>query len=40
MRESVKQAKAFVVNAIAMADTLEIGKGQGPVHHFHGYWQR
>lgn len=38
MREAVKQAKAYIVNAIATADTLEIGKGHGPVHHFHGLW--
>ena len=38
MQEAVKQAKAYIVNAIATADTLEIGKGHGPVHHFHGLW--
>ncbi len=38
MPEAVKQAKAYIVNAIATADTLEVGKGHGPVHHFHGLW--
>ncbi|WP_239654553.1 hypothetical protein, partial [Salmonella enterica] len=24
--------------ALAQADTLEVGKGIGPVHHFHAWW--
>ncbi|MEY5546308.1 hypothetical protein WI902_22000, partial [Salmonella enterica subsp. enterica serovar Corvallis] len=23
---------------LAQADTLEVGKGIGPVHHFHAWW--
>lgn len=38
MREAVKQAKAYIANAIANADSLAVGKGHGPVHHFHGLW--
>lgn len=38
--DAVKQAKAFIANAIAMADSLEVGHGHGPVHHFHGLWQK
>ncbi|MEQ8603049.1 MAG: bifunctional hydroxymethylpyrimidine kinase/phosphomethylpyrimidine kinase [Marivibrio sp.] len=40
LSDSVKQAKAYIANAIAMADSLEIGRGHGPVHHFHGLWQQ
>ena len=36
--EAVKQAKAYIANAIAMADALHVGHGAGPVHHFHGLW--
>ena len=35
LREAVVAAKAYVTAAIAAADELEIGKGRGPVHHFH-----
>ncbi|MFR0437206.1 hypothetical protein ACKEM3_30155, partial [Escherichia coli] len=24
--------------ALAQADTLEVGHGIGPVHHFHAWW--
>ncbi|MDU7729134.1 MAG: hypothetical protein E7J83_02150, partial [Escherichia coli] len=24
--------------ALAQADTLEVGEGFGPVHHFHAWW--
>lgn len=37
--EAVKRAKAYITQAIAHADDLQIGKGHGPVHHFHGFWQ-
>ena len=26
------------VKALAQADTLELGEGIGPVHHFHAWW--
>jgi len=35
---AVRTAKAWLSAAIAAADTLEIGSGHGPVHHFHGIW--
>ena len=38
LREAVAAAKAYVTAAIAAADELEIGKGRGPVHHFHAWW--
>jgi hydroxymethylpyrimidine/phosphomethylpyrimidine kinase len=36
--ESVREAKAYVTAAIAASDRLAIGKGHGPVHHFHRWW--
>ncbi|MGF1474063.1 MAG: bifunctional hydroxymethylpyrimidine kinase/phosphomethylpyrimidine kinase [Geminicoccaceae bacterium] len=36
---AVARAKAYVDGAIRAADTLEVGGGHGPVHHFHGLWQ-
>jgi hydroxymethylpyrimidine/phosphomethylpyrimidine kinase len=40
LREAVVAAKAYVTAAIAAADSLHIGKGRGPVHHFHALWPR
>jgi len=37
---AVRAAKAYVHAAIAAADTLEIGAGRGPIHHFHALWRR
>jgi hydroxymethylpyrimidine/phosphomethylpyrimidine kinase len=36
--EAVDRAKAYVTAAIAAADTLQVGRGHGPVHHFHAVW--
>ncbi|MFC3693969.1 bifunctional hydroxymethylpyrimidine kinase/phosphomethylpyrimidine kinase [Chenggangzhangella methanolivorans] len=36
--DAVSTAKAYVAAAIAAADRLTIGRGHGPVHHFHGWW--
>lgn len=36
--EAVSEAKAFLTNAIAAADQLNVGSGHGPVHHFHAQW--
>jgi hydroxymethylpyrimidine/phosphomethylpyrimidine kinase len=38
LSEAVRAAKAYVTDAIAAADRLSIGKGHGPVHHFHRWW--
>jgi hydroxymethylpyrimidine/phosphomethylpyrimidine kinase len=35
---AVEEAKAFVTAAIAAADTLAVGRGHGPLHHFHAQW--
>ncbi len=36
---SVREAKVYVTAAIAAADALGIGAGNGPVHHFHAIWR-
>jgi hydroxymethylpyrimidine/phosphomethylpyrimidine kinase len=38
LADAVRDAKAYVTTAIAAADRLAIGKGHGPVHHFHALW--
>jgi len=35
---AAKGAKEYLYKAIARADELNIGQGQGPVHHFHAWW--
>ena len=38
MREAISHSKAYVHKAIAHADSLNIGHGHGPTHHFHSIW--
>lgn len=38
LTEAVAQAHSYLHGAIAAADSLQIGQGHGPVHHFHGIW--
>jgi len=40
LAEAVAAAHAYLQGAIAAADTLRIGQGRGPVHHFHAIWER
>jgi hydroxymethylpyrimidine/phosphomethylpyrimidine kinase len=40
LREAVATAKAYLTEALRHADALAIGKGRGPVHHFHEWWER
>jgi hydroxymethylpyrimidine/phosphomethylpyrimidine kinase len=40
LRDAARTAKAYVTAAIAAADRLHIGKGRGPVHHFHRWWPK
>jgi hydroxymethylpyrimidine/phosphomethylpyrimidine kinase len=40
LRVAMATGKAYVTTAIAAADELKIGKGGGPVHHFHALWDR
>jgi len=35
---AARQAKAYVSAAIAAADRLAVGRGRGPLHHFHAWW--
>ncbi|MGP3592508.1 bifunctional hydroxymethylpyrimidine kinase/phosphomethylpyrimidine kinase [Vagococcus sp. WN89Y] len=35
---TVAEAKKWLTAALAQADSLEVGKGIGPVHHFHQWW--
>ncbi len=36
---AVRAAKDYVTAALAAADTLAIGSGHGPVHHFYAWWK-
>jgi hydroxymethylpyrimidine/phosphomethylpyrimidine kinase len=38
--KAVKIAKLYVTAAIIAADELDVGKGRGPVHHFHALWAK
>jgi hydroxymethylpyrimidine/phosphomethylpyrimidine kinase len=40
LERAVRAAKDYVHAAIAAADSLEVGSGAGPVHHFHALWPR
>ncbi|WP_409306699.1 bifunctional hydroxymethylpyrimidine kinase/phosphomethylpyrimidine kinase [Pectobacterium sp. B1J-3] len=37
-QETVSEAKAYLQQALQQADSLEVGQGIGPVHHFHRWW--
>jgi hydroxymethylpyrimidine/phosphomethylpyrimidine kinase len=39
LEAAVAGAKEYVTAAIAAADRLKIGRGRGPVHHFHAFWK-
>ena len=39
LTEAVKLAKEYINNAIIAGTNYTIGKGHGPVHHFHAYWE-
>ena len=36
--DTVQEAKIWLSDALAKADSLEVGHGIGPVHHFHAWW--
>jgi hydroxymethylpyrimidine/phosphomethylpyrimidine kinase len=38
METAVRHAKAWISAAIAAADRLGVGRGHGPVHHFHAFY--
>ncbi|WP_067962931.1 bifunctional hydroxymethylpyrimidine kinase/phosphomethylpyrimidine kinase [Nocardiopsis trehalosi] len=35
---AVRDAKAYLTEALRHADLLDAGTGKGPVHHFHAWW--
>jgi hydroxymethylpyrimidine/phosphomethylpyrimidine kinase len=35
---AAREAKTYVTAAIAAADRLRVGSGNGPLHHFHAWW--
>jgi len=37
--DAVGEAKAYLSAAIGAAEKLDVGQGQGPVHHFHALWR-
>ena len=39
LRDAVTRAKAYVTEALRCADEIQVGKGRGPVHHFHAFWK-
>ena len=39
LENAVRMAKDYLTAALGAADTLSIGQGAGPVHHFHALWQ-
>ncbi|HUF56450.1 MAG TPA: bifunctional hydroxymethylpyrimidine kinase/phosphomethylpyrimidine kinase, partial [Thermohalobaculum sp.] len=38
LEDAVRGAHDYLQGAIAAADGLGIGRGRGPVHHFHRAW--
>lgn len=38
-RDAAFRAKIYITDALAHADNLQIGRGAGPVHHFHALWR-
>jgi hydroxymethylpyrimidine/phosphomethylpyrimidine kinase len=38
METAVRHAKAWISAAIAAADRLDVGHGNGPIHHFHRFY--
>lgn len=36
--DAIYQAKQYISKALAQADQMNIGKGSGPVAHFHAWW--
>jgi hydroxymethylpyrimidine/phosphomethylpyrimidine kinase len=38
LETAVRHAKTWISAAIAAADRLDIGRGHGPIHHFHGFY--
>jgi hydroxymethylpyrimidine/phosphomethylpyrimidine kinase len=39
LKEAVAAAKDYISAAIARSEELRVGRGHGPVHHFHAWWR-
>jgi len=39
MPEAVQTAKTYITQAIIESNNLKVGRGNGPVHHFHAFWK-
>jgi hydroxymethylpyrimidine/phosphomethylpyrimidine kinase len=39
MLDAVRNAKSYLTNALDNANRLVVGRGHGPVHHFHALWK-
>ncbi|MGD9863353.1 MAG: bifunctional hydroxymethylpyrimidine kinase/phosphomethylpyrimidine kinase [Pseudodonghicola sp.] len=39
MAQAVGRAKTYLQGALAAADRLDVGRGHGPLHHFHEIWR-
>jgi hydroxymethylpyrimidine/phosphomethylpyrimidine kinase len=37
---AIEDAKRYVTRSLLAADTVKVGSGHGPVHHFHAWWGR
>ncbi|MEC8935861.1 MAG: bifunctional hydroxymethylpyrimidine kinase/phosphomethylpyrimidine kinase, partial [Pseudomonadota bacterium] len=35
---AITEAKQWLHHALAASHRLSVGKGRGPVHHFHAWW--
>ncbi|GAC16545.1 hydroxymethylpyrimidine/phosphomethylpyrimidine kinase [Aliiglaciecola lipolytica E3] len=40
VKKAVEESHAYLHQAIHFADNLRVGRGQGPVHHFHQWWEQ
>ena len=38
MEEAVRRAKSYLHGALSASDRLDVGRGHGPLHHFHALW--
>jgi hydroxymethylpyrimidine/phosphomethylpyrimidine kinase len=39
LRDAVAAAKTYISAAIGASEQLRVGRGHGPVHHFHEWWR-
>lgn len=39
LEDAVARAKAYLQKALQASDRLHVGHGNGPVHHFHHWWE-